>query len=78
MNMVLSDVEETIYVVDVDEITNASVVRVSPAASDCPPGSTADSRPLRLCGGMSRCSLSAATALFLCASCFRVLSMTAS
>lgn len=28
MNMVLSDVEETIYVVDVDEVTNASVVRV--------------------------------------------------
>lgn len=29
MNMVLSEVEETIYVVDTDEQTNESVVRVS-------------------------------------------------
>lgn len=29
MNMVLSEVEETIYVVDVDEQTSESVVRVS-------------------------------------------------
>ena len=29
MNMVLSEVEETIYVVDTDEATSESVVRVS-------------------------------------------------
>lgn len=32
MNMILSDVEETIYVVETDEVTNNSVVRVRPAS----------------------------------------------
>ena len=34
MNMVLSEVEETIYVVEVADITNESVVRVSGTTQD--------------------------------------------
>lgn len=40
MNMVLSDVEETIYLVDSDEQTGQDVVRVRPSCSSqpCPTG----------------------------------------
>ena len=41
MNMVLSDVEETIYVVDVAEVTGENVVRVSSSAG-IRPGREAD------------------------------------
>lgn len=64
MNMVLSDVEETIYVVDTDESTAESVVRVSPHTllgyTDI--RLTAGSRDCRPSSGIATCSLSEETA----------------